>query len=409
MAITIQSSPTSPTPAYNENWVVATSTQTAQPNFYYTVILTDVTASFTFDTIYIKPDPNNRLIMDLGAYVEKYMENYIPVNLYGWKKCADATRKFRFNVGETWDIVGVPTYAAGTNTDYITWNAGVDKQYIAPYSPNYFCYDSSIPNIAFITTLPNKTYVDRSQYLYVLCQQNANELPAIEIDTFDSAGNQLGNYTIPRPDEGTGLYSDNYQAIDVGYKGLLGITAPFVTVNVGTYPIITPSVASYSVYDPATFNPLYFSTIQTITIECNPKYEVYTLHYLNSKGGYQTLHCNLATTLKSSKTTTSFKKSGWSLVGGTTMTLDPALANEKIQSVTIQDSLILNSDWLTNAEFELHRDLFTSTDVRLDIGSTTTYKGVKVTDTGYVTESPQRLRNYEINVSYTHQNYRQRG
>lgn len=403
MAITIQSSPTSPTPAYNENWVVATSTQTAQPNFYYTIILTDVTGSYTFDTIQIKPNPANKLVMDLQSYVQLLMVNYIPVNLYGWQKCADATRKFRFNIGETYDVATIPTYFAGSNTDYITWNAGVDQQYLAPYSPNPFCYDSTIPNVAYITTLPNKTYVDRSQYLYALCQTNVNELVSLEINTFDAAGNQLGNYTIIRPDATTGLYSDNYQAIDLGYKGLLGITAPNVVVNIGTYPIITPNVASYNIFETDTY-----TLIQTITIECNPKYEVYTLHYLRSGGGYQALHCNLAATLSSTKTTTSFKKSGWSLVSNV-MTLDPALAGEKIQSVTIQDKLQLNSDWLTDAEFALHRDLFASTDIRLDIGSTTTYKGVKVTQTGYTTKSTERLRNYQIDLDYTHQNHRQRG
>ena len=403
MAITIASSPQSPTPAYNENWVVATSTQTAQPNFYYTIILTDVTASFTFDTIKIKPDPNNRLIMDLGAYVEKYMQNYIPVNLYGWKKCTDATRKFRFNVGETYDVVGTPTYFAGTNTDYITWNAGVDNVYMAPYSPNYFCYDSSIPNLVYLTTLPRFTYADRSQYLYALCQTNVNELTGIDVLTYNSAGTLLGNYTIPRPSSGTGLYSDNYQAIDVGYKGLLGITAPFVTVNSGTYPIITASVVSYVIKNTDTAD-----IIKTITIDCSPN-DVYTLHYLKANGSYETLHCTLFSTLSSTKTTTSFKKSGWSLVGGTTMTLDPALNGEKIQSVTIQDKLQLNSDWLTDAEFALHKDLFTSTDVRLDIGSSTTYKGVKVTQTGYTTKTKKKMRNYQIDLDYTHQNHRQRG
>lgn len=404
MAITIASSPASPTPAYNENWVVATSTQTAQPNFYYTIILTDVTASYVFDTIYIKPDLNNRLIIDLQAYVDKLMVNYIPVNLYGWQKCTGATRKFRFNIGETYDVASVATYFAGTNTDYITWNAGVDKNLFAPYSVNSFCYDSTIPNIVYLTSLPSKTYVDRSQYLYAICQANVNELTAINIQTFNSVGTLLGNYTILRPDAGTGLYSDNYVAIDVGYKGLLGITAPFVTVNSGTYPIITSSVAYYEIRNTS---PLSF--IKTITIECSPKYEVYSLHYLKANGSYETLHCNLAATLSSTKTTTSFKKSGWSLVGGTTMTLDPALANEKIQSVTIQDNLQLNSDWLTDAEFALHRDLFTSTDVRLDIGSSTTYKGVKVTQTSYTTKNNKKLRNYQIDLAYTHQNFRQRG
>ena len=403
MAITIQSSPTSPTPAYNENWVVATSNNTTQPNFYYTIVLTDVTNSYVFDTIKIKPDPNNKLVMDLQAYVQLLMVNYIPVNLYGWQKCTNATRKFRFNVGETYDVLGTPTYFAGTNTDYIAWNAGVDKQFIAPYSPNYFCYDSSIPNLVYLTILPSKTYIDRSQYLYALCQENVGELNKIDVLTYNAAGSLLGNYTIDRPDAGTGLYSDNYVAIDVGYKGLLGITAPFVTVNSGSYPIITSNVASYVIKNGDTND-----VIKNITIECNPKFEVYTLHYLKANGSYETLHCNLAATLSSSKTTTSFRKSGWSLISNV-MTLDPALNTEKIQSVTIQDKLQLNSDWLTDAEFALHKDLFTSTDVRLDIGSLTTYKGVKVTQTSYTTKNTDRLRNYQIDLDYTHQNFRQRG
>ena len=403
MAITIQSSPTSPTPAYNENWVVATSNNTTQPNFYYTIVLTDVTNSYVFDTIKVKPDPNNMLIIDLQAYVQLLMVNYIPVNLYGWKKCTNATSKFRFNVGETYDVMGTPTYFAGVDKDYITWNAGVDKQYIAPYSPNYFCYDSSIPNLVYLTILPSKTYIDRSQYLYALCQENVGELNKIDVLTYNAAGALLGNYTIDRPDSGTGLYSDNYVAIDVGYKGLLGITAPFVTVNSGSYPIITSNVASYVIKNGDTND-----VIKNITIECNPKFEVYTLHYLKANGSYETLHCNLAATLSSSKTTTSFRKSGWSLISNV-MTLDPALNTEKIQSVTIQDKLQLNSDWLTDAEFALHKDLFTSTDVRLDIGSTTTYKGVKVTQTSYTTKNTDRLRNYQIDLDYTHQNFRQRG
>lgn len=404
MAITIQSSPASPTPVYNENWIVATSTNTAQPNFYYTIILTDVTASFTFDTIYIKPDPNGRLILDLGAYAEKYMQNYIPVNLYGWQKCANATRKFRFNVGETYDVVSVPTYFAGTNTDYIVWNAGVDKSFMAPYSTNSFCYDSTVPNLTYLTTLPSKTYIDRSQYLYALCQTNVNELTSILVLTYNAAGTLLGQYRIPRPSCATGLYSDNYQAIDVGYKGLLGITAPFVTVVSGSYPIITSNVASYVIKNGDTAD-----IIKTITIECNPRFDVYSLQYLKANGSYETLHCNLAAILSSTKTVSSFRKSSWSLSGGTTMVLDPSLTTEKIQSVTIQDNLQLNSDWLTDAEFALHKDLFTSTDVRLDLGSSTTYKGVKVTQTGYTTKNRDRLRNYQIDLAYTHQNFRQRG
>jgi len=403
MAVTIVSSPASPTPVYNEQFLSATSTQTAQPNFTYTIIVTDVITSTVIATDYVKADINGKLLYDIGTYAEKYVQNYIPVNLYGWKKCANATRKIRFNIGETYGAT--PTYYAGANTDYIVSNAGLDKIYMAPYSPNYICYDTTIPNLVFGTTLPNKTYVDRSLYLYVLCQANVGEFTTLEVATFDSAGTQLGAYQIDRPDSGTGLYSDNYQCIGVGYKDLLGITAPFVIVNAGTYPIITSSVASYKLWATDGSNT---TLLQTITVDCNPRFEVYTLHYLNSKGGYESINCSLAHTLSSTKLVSTFKKSMWTFPSGIP-TLDPALLGEKVQGVTIQDNLILNTDWLTDAEFAIHKDLFTSTDVRLDLGSSTTYKGVKVTDTGYTTFNTERLRQLQINLSYTHQNNRQRG
>ena len=410
MAITILSAPNttaSPTPCYNEQWLVASSTQTAQPNFTYTLIVKDNITGNTW-TEQIVPNPAGKLVVDLSTYSEKYMANYLPVNLYGWKKCADAIRKMTYNVGETYDSGGppaVPTYFAGTDYSYIVWNAGLDNGNFAPYNVNAYCYDDTVPTSVYLTKVgtTDKTYADRSNYLYAICAEGGTtNLPALEIKTYNNAGTLLGTSNIARPSFATGIYTDSYQCIDIGYKGLLGIAGGLVT---GTYPIITASVASYTVKDTNATTP---QIIKTITIDCSPKFEVYSLQYLNQKGGYETLHCNLAATLSSTKTTTTFKKSGWSLISNV-MTLDPALMTEKIQGVTIQDNLILNSDWLTDAEFVLHKDLFTSTDVRLDVGSTTTYKGVKVTQTGYTTKVNKKMRNYVIELSYTHTNHRQRG
>ena len=77
MAVTIVSSPASPTPVYNEQFLSATSTQTAQPNFTYTIIVTDVITSTVIATDYVKADINGRLLYDIGTYAEKYMQNYI--------------------------------------------------------------------------------------------------------------------------------------------------------------------------------------------------------------------------------------------------------------------------------------------------------------------------------------------
>ena len=403
MAITLHSSPASPTPCFNEQWLAATSNQVAQPNFTYTLIITDMITSTTLGTLQIRPDPNNQLVIDLKSYAKEFIVNYIPVNLYGWKKCADAIRKIRFNVGETYGVT--PTYHAGTNHDYIVWNAGVDNDNFAPYNVNAYCYDDGVPTSVYLTRtgVTETTYVDRSQYLYVICAEGGTtNIPALEIKTYDSAGTLLGTSNIARPSFATGTYTDAYQCIDVGYKGLLGISGGLVT---GTYPIITASVASYTIKDTNVITP---QIIKTITIGCTPRFDVYSLQYLNSKGGYETLHCNLVAELTSTKTVSTFKKSGWSLISNV-MTLDPALNNEKTQGVSVQDNLKLTSDWLTDAEFVLHKDLFASTDVRLDFGSSTTYKGVKVNMNGYTTKNNEKLRQLVIDLSYTHTNNRQLG
>lgn len=405
MAVTIYSSPQIPTPVYNEQFLDAVSTQYAQPNFTFTIIVTDVITSNVLAIDYVKADSTGNLHYNIGNYAENLMQNYFLVNLYGWEKCADAIRKIRFNVGETYGTT--PTYYAGADTDYIVWNAGVDNVYFAPYSVNYYCYDSTIPNYVYLTSANGGTYTtykDRSHFLYALIQQgNTNDIPYITVKTYNAADTLIAEYRIARPSYSTGTYTDNYQCIDIGYKGLLGIASGLVTVISGTYPIITSLVSRYTIEDPT-----YGGIIQNVTIGLNPKFEVYTLHYLNSKGGYDTLHCPLARTLSSTKTVSTFKKSMWSVVANVS-TLDTSLSSEKVQGVTIQDNLQLTSDWLTDAEFITHKDLFTSTDVRLDLGNTSPYKGVKVTQTGYTTKNNERLRNYIIELSYNHSNHRQRG
>lgn len=134
MAVTIYSSPQIPTPVYNEQFLDAVSTQYAQPNFTFTIIVTDVITSTVLAIDYVKADSTGNLHYNIGNYAENLMQNYFPVNLYGWKKCADAIRKIRFNVGETYGTI--PAYYIGSNVEYIAWNAGIDNDYFAPYDIN---------------------------------------------------------------------------------------------------------------------------------------------------------------------------------------------------------------------------------------------------------------------------------
>lgn len=408
MAVSLIQTPstTKATPAYNENWFIAESDQTGQPNFKFTVNIDDSISGSTW-TEQIEPVyGTNRIYFDAAAYAEKYMVNFFEGNTYGWQMCVDAYRPIRVQIGETYGTPATfyPPPASGSVT-YNVWNAGLDTQTFAYYNADNYVFNQLTSNYVFLTSVDStyKVFNDRSHYLYFLgTVGNITDLASISITTYDSNGGFIATSTIDRPSYSTGLIQHQYQCIDIGVKGLTNIPLGLVT---GAYPIITPSVAYYQLSIPASPRPL---KLGTFTIECSPKYTVYSLHYLNQKGGYDTLHCNKVSEKTSTKTATTFKQNPWNEVSNV-MTYNPSMMLEKTQGITVTDSLKLNSDWLTQEEFDRHRDLFASTDIRLDLGSSTPNIAVKITNGNYIQKNNDRLRMLSFDLSYTFNNHRQRG
>ena len=404
MAVTLIQTPstTKVTPAYNENWFIAESDETAQPNFKFTVNIDDTISGSTW-TEQIEPVyGTNRIYFDAGAYAEKYMVNFFNGNTYGWQNCVDSYRPIRVQIGETYGSPATfyPPPSSGIVT-YNVWNGGLDTQTFAYYNADNYLYNQTTSNYKYLTAIGDlNVYEDRSNYVYFLgTVGNTTDLPQLRIRTFDANGNIIGNSTIARPSATTGLIGDQYQCIDIGVKGLTSISSGSVT---GAYPIITPSVASYTVRE-------FVNTgLIRCFIKCNPKYTVYSLHYLNQKGGYDTLHCTKVSEKTSTKSATTFKQNPWNEVSNV-MTYNPSMMLEKTQGITITDSLKLNSDWLTQEEFDRHRDLFASTDIRLDLGSSTPNIAVKITNGNYIQKNNDRLRMLSFDLSYTFNNHRQRG
>ena len=405
MAVSLLQNPstTKVTPAYNENWFIASSNQTAQPNFKFTVKVTDVTTSTQW-TEQVEPVyGTNKIYFDAAAYAEKYMVNFFSGNTYGWQKCVNSYRKITVNIGETYG--STPTYASGTDLTYNVWNAGLDTQTFAYYNADDYLYNQTTSNYKYLTAIGDlNVYNDRSNYVYFLgTVGNTTDLPQLRIRTFDVDGNILSNSSIARPSATTGLIADQYQCIDIGVKGLTNIASGLVT---GTYPILPVGTASYTVRE--------FTNTGLIRcfIKCEPRYTVYTLHYLNQKGGYDTLHCSKVSEKTSTKSATTFKQNPWNEVftfPTSVMVYNPSMMLEKTQGITVTDSLKLNSDWLTQTEFDRHRDLFASTDIRLDLGSSTPNIAVKITNGNYIQKNNENRRMLSFDLSYTFNNHRQRG
>jgi len=407
MAITIQQQPQAYMPGYNNQWFTAVSNQIAQPNFKYTVIVTDLISGDTA-TFQLPPRPDTLCVFDAGAaFAENQIrtKNYIPINTYGWQ-VATGVRKIRVNIGETYG--STPTYYAGSNIDYIIWNGYVDWESFPDYDKDDYVYTTSPVNRKWFYGISNDlTFTDRSNYLYALTSQ-AGDLYQLQIRTYNSAGALLGTSYIDNPFQATTNYINKYICIDVGHKGLTNIPSGQVT---GTYPIITSSVAYYEIYDnpdPLVPAPVF---IKRIDILCEPKYEVLTVHYLAKNGAFLSLNFNKVWNSDTDKNVKTFTQN--------TQDINPATGDYgynaydspvKALSIVTQTRLKLRTNFVTDEQVTQYRECFDSPICYLDRGSSRTYLAIRPVTGSYknLPRYANRLTTIEMDFEFSHQNARQR-
>lgn len=403
MAITILSKPTDAlyygyVPCYNNQWFVASSSQTASANFKYYIVVTDILSGYSVTEKFL-PNPSGKLQFDASKFSELLMTNYIPVNVYGFQQNT-SIRKIRVNIGEIYGSTLPGTIYSGTDIDYNVWNGSLELLTFSQYNSKNYTWDlSTTPNLNYPVLLSDLaddyTFNNRSNFLYWMMLEGQTDLPEIFLKTYNASGTLLNTYTITNS-VSTGTYRTNMVCIDVGKKGIDGINASYL-VGVEYYEIhakVSAELASFK--------------IKKYTIKCSPRFDVYTLHYLSNTGAYETLHCSKVSELNSTKTSTTFKRSPWTNVSNV-MTLDYSVAVEQPTIVNVQNGLKLNSDWVTKAELIKYKDLFSSPDIKLDLGTAQGYASVKVTNGTYVSKNNDKLKNLTFDLLFTHNNQRQKG
>ena len=410
MAITILSKPTDAPysgyiPCYNNQWFVASSDQYGAANFKYYIVVTDLLSGYSVTEKFL-PNPSGKLQFDASKFSELLMTNYIPVNQYGFQQNT-SIRKIRVNIGEIYGSPLPGAITSGTNIDYNVWNGSLEMLTFSKYTRSNYIWDlNTNPNINYPNLLSDLaddyTYNNRSNFLYWMVLEGQTDLPFIYLVTYNASGTLLNTYTITNSynaltSPSVGYYRNNMVCIDVGKKGIDGINASYLT-----------GVEYYEIYATIPGGDLPPFKIKRYTIKCSPRFDVYTLHYLSTTGAYETLHCSKVSELNSTKTSTTFKRSPWTNVSNI-MTLDYSVAVEQPTIVNVQNGLKLNSDWVTKAELIKYKDLFSSPDVKLDLGTAQGYASVKVTNGSYVSKNNDKLRNLTFDLLFTHNNQRQKG
>lgn len=399
MSVTLTQQPQDYMPGYNHHWWTASSNQTAQPGFLYTIVVTDVLSSNT-QTFYYPAGPDGDITFDSGPFARNLLEHYIPVNLYGWKQAS--IRQITVNIGETYD--GSPSYFPGSDQSYYVWNGIVDFLPFQSYNQDDYLYTPTGGRNLLSSRLNEKTFTDRSNYLYLIVSEPSNFL-GIQIQTYDENDNLLGQSAIPSYSSSPNYY-DNYICIDVGDKGLRYISNGDVT---GTYPVLPSGTAYYLIfeeYDPGGGPEL--SQVKRIDIECENTFPIMTIHYLAKNGRFQTVHFNKMSVRNLSKDETTYDRIPYRRTNGV-YGYDYEDGITQVISTNTKKSLTLNTDWISESEMSLYTDLFDSPRIYLDQGTSVGYASMRCTNNSFqeMKRYNKRIFNITAEFEYNHVNARQ--
>lgn len=406
MAVTNHQAPESYTPGYSPQIFTASSNQVAQPNFTYTVKCTDL-LSGDIQYVDVLPDPDDLCKIDVKFFSETFLTHFIPINEYGWQQ-ADGVRKIRVNIGETYG--STPSYASGSNQDFIVWNAVLDWKEYPVYDPNLYVYDGLDNHIPYLNrSTEEDTFNDRSNYLYALTK-SAGDILEIQIAAYDSAGNVIANSAIPNPYQASSVYSDKYLCIDIGKKGLDSIASGLVT---GDYPILPANCAYYTITDSVVTGAPPVGTLtllKTIYIKCEPKFDVFTVHYLDKSGCFQTLNFSKLSNSVLTKQQSTYSKLPFE-VSGTDYVYSPSSRVKRVLSSERTNRVTLSTDWLTEDQVEYYQGLLDSPVIYFDFGSDQDYLQVMLVTDSYRLNKRynELLYTMQMDFEYAHSNTRQVG
>lgn len=406
MAVTVTQTPFTYNPASNDQFFSASSNQTAQPNFNFYITATvffNNGAAWTSQN-YIERyanGPDGFVRFNARHLTESYIKHLFEyVGISNWRELVNSLIKVTINIGEEYGAT--PVIYPGVNTTIYNWNASLTfltMQSGGFIQNNYVCQNGS--TFPLLNDLPDLKTTSLSVNLINLLSFTDNVITKATITSTD--GVSTATFDIANPFFASGNWYDAYIRLNVGPAYLAAIGG----VNWIGIPGTTYTVDFYD--NPVTVRRKRITL--SYTDVCS-RYDKYQMIYLNSKGAFDWFIFEMISTSDTRITRTNVRHQPYS---------DPTLAGiwsydslgrtDFTLSTSYQDSIKLNSDWMTAAQLLKLKDLVTSPVVYLQDLTTGLVYAVNNKDTVYIKKRKfnDKLLNLEINVAFANLEFRQRG
>lgn len=368
MAVTTIKRPFEIVPAYNDSEFLASSTQTAQPNFVYYVEIT-VDSGETFIKR-IPPDPDGNCYLNMVGFTRKYVKNDYPFGASDWTYMVNNSNGFTVNIGEEYG--STPTVYPGTDYYFLAWNAALTKKERALYRfPDYVC--TTADGINLLNTWGSSIYAKSYQDLVAFFIQYDFPIDHVNIVTWNSSGLK-NTIVLLNP-------LNSFPAV-VGFNISPDSINDLVTKIPARVDSISflPAFSGDEIYYDVTFSNATDTVEYTVRVylyaACETMFTEQNLYYLNRKGAYdyQPFQGNHRDNFNIDKKfyqglSSSFEAS-FETVSGSVATSgpNPLSINDRALNISYEEVLTLVSQPLTQAALNALKDMFTSPNIFLNIG-----------------------------------------
>jgi hypothetical protein len=390
MAITINTEPNDISPVYSDISYVVTSTNYAQSNFKFVAVVKN--ASGTIIAKLKAPifhGTTDKAVFNLSRILQNYVTYDFTHNLGTMTKCLNSYIGYSVEFGEEYG--GTEYLNLTSDTGKYAWN-GLFDLYGSETADTYkINVPSSTPK--FLTRVRTRR-VTTSQYDYLhFLLLGFDATP--KIIAYNAAGTAIATSQIKLPwTASTSDLSQFMVRFGCGPVQLNALTSG--ELDSGTAGNVIPTNTAYYTIQIQTGAGSAGSEVYRFDVveECS-KYTTQYLYFLNPLGGFESVRCSMASKDKYNINRKQFKRNNYTL-SGNTYAYDTSKHGITNYAVEKTKEVTLNTNWLTETEFEWLQDLIASPVVFL--GNIP----VNIVETSYeVFDYVDGPNNLKITVQYT--------
>lgn len=400
MAFTVHQEPAEYSPAYNDLIFVVSSTNKTQANFNY---IAKIYINSDVITLKAPPDPVYKSgVFNIGRIIESYVNSDIGDGTVGFQINTNSYASYYVKFGEEYGTTVTQYLNLVTTAVKYVWNGGVDFLEYQNYSFNNYSADG---NKILSNTIDRCIEFNQDAWLYFV-SKDTNSYDKAMVASYNSAGVLVRGVEIANLYVTSGTIGCHFLRFSAGTKNLNLTPTGVITNTYGGGDVVPTNAAYYIIgFDGGAASPtLRFN----IGCGCS-KYSTYRLHFLNKLGAFESFNFN-GQSRKSSDITRNFYKAP---IGGLTSASAFGYSkkdrSDRSYFVSAKDTLILRSNWLTDAESVWLQELVESPEIYLDDAThgliSMTCKNAKYDVKSSLNDKVFQL---ELELEYSFNRYRQR-